>query len=306
MDAARLVAPWWARILWVVIGLTITAPIIVIAAPSDDPLVPAALLYVALLGMSVLIERGRGGGLVTLGLAAHRHVPYDLMRGMVFALGSIGVIAAIALGLGATFVAVGVPWTSAAIVSIIITSMAAGGEEILFRGVIFQAIEERFGGIAAIVVTSVPFGLAHASNPGASALSVVNTILAGVALGAMASHYRSLWPGIAFHVVWNVVLAMCIGPLSGITSMPYATWRLETSALVDLRWLVDGVYGIEQGLLTTVLLVAITVGVYRSGRYDAFVYAARTRRALSAAAQRYTPSSVSSSPHQAPTQDRTP
>lgn len=300
---ATLVRPWWARILWVLASLAVIAPGIAIMMPASDPFAQQATLYVVLLAVSLSIERARGGGHTTFGLAAHRHVPFDLTRGALYAVGSIAVVAAVALMLGGRFTLASVEWTSSALWSLVFVVVMAGGEEVLFRGIIFQSIEERFGGVTAVLITSVPFGLAHATNPNASAISVANTILAGVVLGVMAWHGRSLWMAISFHVAWNVTLAMCIGPLSGLDDLPFVLTKLDTTALGDIRWLVDGTYGIEQGLVTTVLLIASAYGVLRSQRYDAVVAAARMRRTMLEAARRYTPASVSSSPQQATTQD---
>ncbi len=138
---------------------------------------------------------------------------------------------------------------------------AGAFEEIVARGYILQALIQGTGGAAAVTITSLGFGLAHAGNPHASMLGVANTILAGVWLSVAYLKTRSLWLPASLHIAWNMTLGYVYGfPLSG---MPLA------GAMVKLRehgpvWLTGGEYGPEAGLVVTLAFVAATVYLWRS------------------------------------------
>ena len=69
------------------------------------------------------------------------------------------------------------------------------------------------------LITSVLFGLAHLSNPSASAFSTINTILAGAWLGLAYLMTRSLWLATALHYSWNFAMVFIFGlPVSGLTT----------------------------------------------------------------------------------------
>lgn len=165
--------------------------------------------------------------------------------------------------------------------SMLITVGTAGiVEELLFRGVVFQALLQRFGDVVAILSTSIVFGLLHATNPGATVLGIVNVMLAGILFGVMVRSTGTLWMSMGFHVAWNLCLELFVGSVSGTEQVAGIT-RLNTSTIQQTyTWLVSGEFGIEQGLFTTILLSMLTIGVGKLGVYDPFVFAARMRHHL--------------------------
>lgn len=77
-------------------------------------------------------------------------------------------------------------------------------EEILFRGVVFRIVEERWGSLVALIVSALLFGGLHLLNPaatlwGALAIAIEGGLLAGAAYLAT----RSLWLPIGIHLGWN-------------------------------------------------------------------------------------------------------
>jgi uncharacterized protein len=81
---------------------------------------------------------------------------------------------------------------------------AAIGEELVFRGAIFRIAEEWLGTTAALVISALLFGLAHAINSEATATSIAAIALeSGVLLGAAYAASRSLWFPIGIHFGWN-------------------------------------------------------------------------------------------------------
>lgn len=71
------------------------------------------------------------------------------------------------------------------------------GEEILFRGVIANALN-RYGAFAGIVLSSIIFGLAH----GLSVILPI-AIMVGVLSGILFRATGSVWPSIVLHSVYN-------------------------------------------------------------------------------------------------------
>lgn len=71
------------------------------------------------------------------------------------------------------------------------------GEEILFRGVIANALN-RYGAFAGIVLSSIIFGLAH----GVSVILPV-AIMVGILSAILFWATRSVWPSVVLHCVYN-------------------------------------------------------------------------------------------------------
>jgi membrane protease YdiL (CAAX protease family) len=77
-------------------------------------------------------------------------------------------------------------------------------EELLFRGVLFRIVEERWGTLVALIVSGALFGGLHLINHnatiwGAVAVAIEGGLLAGAAYAAT----RSLWLPIGLHLGWN-------------------------------------------------------------------------------------------------------
>ncbi|MGH9640651.1 MAG: lysostaphin resistance A-like protein, partial [Bryobacteraceae bacterium] len=119
--------------------------------------------------------------------------------------------------------------------------LGAAGEEMIFRGYAFQLLVDKLGPFAAVLPVAVIFGLAHSSNPHASALGIVNTIIWGIVLGYAFLRSRDLWFPIGLHYGWNFVLPLFGVNLSGLTiDVTRYTYRWDLSPLWS-----GGAYGPE-------------------------------------------------------------
>jgi len=76
------------------------------------------------------------------------------------------------------------------------------GEEIFFRGFLFEKIEKYAGGIIAVIVTAFLFGLAHMSY--GKIFPVIMPIFMGFILGYIVFKTKNLYSSIIAHVVFNV------------------------------------------------------------------------------------------------------
>ncbi len=121
---------------------------------------------------------------------------------------------------------------------------AALWEELFFRGYVFSTIRESWGAPAALVLTSLAFGLLHLANAGANLQAITQVTLAGVWLGAVFLATRSLYAAWAAHFAWNWTLAALLhAPVSGIP-FPVPDYRLVDTGP---GWATGGVWGPEAG-----------------------------------------------------------
>jgi uncharacterized protein len=152
------------------------------------------------------------------------------------------------------------------------SAAAAGvGEEIVFRGIVFRLVDERFGTTAALVFSAALFGALHGANPGATVVSTVAIALeAGVLLAAGYAMVRSLWFPIGLHFAWNFTeggvfgAAVSGGQSEGLLRFPLSGPRIYTG----------GDFGPEASIVAmivclaaAVLLICVTV---RRGYWRAF------------------------------------
>jgi succinate-semialdehyde dehydrogenase/glutarate-semialdehyde dehydrogenase len=120
----------------------------------------------------------------------------------------------------------------------------------------------------AMLVTSSVFGLMHAGNPNASAVSNVNLIVAGVALAIPVLLTRQLAISMGAHTTWNFVQGAVFGfPVSG---QDLATPIVDSEPTGPLH-LTGGAFGPEAGVLALVAEVLFIIAVV--------VYVKRTRGA---------------------------
>jgi membrane protease YdiL (CAAX protease family) len=198
-------------------------------------------------------ERGR---LADIGLGWTPASGRNLSLGL---LGGIGAAIVVLLGpvafRGADFVPDATQhfaWPNLVFFSIVLL-FGAIGEEMLFRGYAFQVFMAAVGPFAAILPFAVLFGFMHASNPGFTLLAGINTFLWGVLLGYSFLRSGDLWLPIGLHFGWNWTLPLLGVNLSGLTmGVTGYTMRWRIGGLWS-----GGAYGIEGGLLTTAIVVAL-------------------------------------------------
>lgn len=143
-------------------------------------------------------------------------------------------------------------WPSALFVSIVLL-FGAVGEEMLFRGYMFQILVKAIGPFATILPMSVLFGLAHSENLNFTWMALMNTVLWGIVLGYAFLLSGDLWLPIGLHFGWNWTLPWFGANLSGFT-MGVTGYSMHWK--VAELWS-GGAYGPEGGLLTSATVVAV-------------------------------------------------
>ena len=133
---------------------------------------------------------------------------------------------------------------------------AALAEELMVRGYLFTALADGFGRAAAVITTSVLFGLLHFANPGVTPWSLVVVALAGVWLGVVRLTTDSLYAAWAAHLAWNFVLAAALHAAVSGQDMTIVAWRtIDTGP----DWATGGAWGPEGGAAAAAGLVLATV-----------------------------------------------
>ncbi len=180
--------------------------------------------------------------------------PRALGRGSALGAALFTAVIATLIALGDARLRAGAGWR-AALLATMLAFLAAIGEEAVFRGVLFRLIERHTGTAIALLVSAATFGLLHAGNPGATAMSSVPiAVEAGVLLAACYALTRTLWFLIGVHFAWNASESGVFGcTVSGFYVPGLLATRLTGSA-----WMTGGAFGPEAGLpaMITCLLVA--------------------------------------------------
>jgi len=270
---------WWVRIL-IMAGVLMVSFIVLtrVFTGNDSARVIQSIVYGFCAIVMVGLESLRSGGqAVASGLVPTAATPRLSLYGISWGLGAVGAVSCVAYLLGGRFETVPLAIELTSIATVVLFAI---GEEVVFRGTIFRALEERFSPIAAIFITSVLFALLHLSNPGSTLISFANVFLAGVALGTCVAVSRTLWMAIGFHVTWNLAIALLFGVVSG-NDLPLDLVVLDASGILpSLQWLITGPFGVEDGLSTTVIMIGSLLILKRIKRFDPFVQAARFQREL--------------------------
>ena len=194
---------------------------------------------------------------VSVGLRWKRRAPTEIGQGFGVAIALAGGVTAVEWGIGAIRFESkgGADGSSLAVTLLMLSGLLALGattEEVLFRGYAFQRLVEGSNGTIAILVSSAVFGGLHMSNPSATRLSTLNTVLAGALLGIAYLKTRALWWPMGFHFGWNWALAVLGHPVSGL-EVAQLPWQIAATS--EPVWVHGGSYGPEGGVVATVVLV---------------------------------------------------
>lgn len=187
--------------------------------------------------------------------------PIVLVRGWL--LGALPILVPALLLLAAGWLAAqsapdGSWWRAAAQVSLFLLP-AAFAEELVSRGYMFTTLRESLGTSAALILTSVGFGLLHLGNDGADARSVSLVILAGVFLGTVLIVTGSLYAAWMAHWAWNWIMAVPLHvAVSGVS------FERPDYQIVDAGpdWITGGAWGPEGGAGAAAGMLAGLVYLY--------------------------------------------
>ena len=140
----------------------------------------------------------------------------------------------------------------------------AVGEEMIYRGVVFRWIDERWNTWVALLISAILFGWMHISNDNAtwwSSLAIA--IEAGLLLGAAYKWSGTLWVPIGIHWAWNYVQGNVFG-LAVSGSDAGTTMLVTTVNGPDI--ITGGAFGPEASIIAVLLGTLLTI-VFLTNRY---------------------------------------
>ena len=191
-----------------------------------------------------------------LDIPASRLVP-DTLKGLGigFAFQVVVVLIMFAAGLY-KFKSFGTDVPAAIVVSFFSYLLVGVAEEIIFRGIIFKWIDEKWGFIVSLIASSLLFGIMHIFQPGATLWSsFAIAVEAGLLLGAAYKYSGNLWLPIGIHWAWNFTQGNIFGfAVSGSD----AGEALVKAAVNGPDILTGGVFGAEASIIT------LTIGLLLS------------------------------------------
>lgn len=145
--------------------------------------------------------------------------------------------------------------------SFILYIIVGYGEELMFRGYMYQAFAEGTNKLIATLSLSLLFAAAHIGNPNVSVFGIINVGLAGVWLSLAYIKTKALWLPIGLHFSWNFFQGFVYSyPVSGTTSN---NLQIGTAIVSGPEWITGGTFGPEGGALATGMLILCSVLIYR-------------------------------------------
>ncbi len=254
----RLLAIWWIRILSTG-ALTGIFYLIYISVTGVNNSIIAYCLPIFL--ASVIVEHYRKNSIFYLfGIMINLSTPKEFLFGLSLAMGNMIVLAIFAYFYSDTIITkllINSDWY----LVFFTTFFAAGFEEIVFRGVLFQSFNEYFGKYLSTIIFAFIFAIAHLQVDSVASIFFLNLFIAGILFNIMYLQTKSLWLSISFHFFWNLLEQVLLGsPVSG-NEVSFVFINFNTVKLPEV--LFGGFYGIEGGIIATVLLLINIVVVLK-------------------------------------------
>lgn len=129
-------------------------------------------------------------------------------------------------------------------------------EEVIFRGILFRLIADKWNIAVGLTTSSLLFGLAHLGNPGATLWAALAIALASGWLFGMAyAYHQTIWVPIGMHWAWNYLEGGVFG--CAVSGTPLDFRPLITPRISGTDLLSGGAFGPE----ASIICVAIGIGI---------------------------------------------
>ncbi len=129
-------------------------------------------------------------------------------------------------------------------------------QEMIFRVILFNIIEDFIGSWKAIIAIAIIFAMVHLGNANSNYISAISQFLSDFLLSAVFILTRRIWMVWGVHAGWNFIQDGILGmPNSGIDSFPSLIKPIVTGP----GWLTGGKFGIESSLSSVILNVAFAI-----------------------------------------------
>lgn len=131
-------------------------------------------------------------------------------------------------------------------------------EEVIFRGILFRFITDKWNIAVGLTTSSLLFGLAHIANPGATLWAALAIALASGWLFGMAyAYHQTIWVPIGMHWAWNYLEGGVFGcAVSGtpLDYLPLITPRISGADISS-----GGAFGPEASIITVAIGIVISI-----------------------------------------------
>ena len=129
-------------------------------------------------------------------------------------------------------------------------------EEVIFRGILFRLIADKWNIAVGLTTSSLLFGLAHLGNPGATLWAALAIALASGWLFGMAyAYHQMIWVPVGMHWAWNYLEGGVFG--CAVSGTPLDYLPLITPRISGTDLLSGGAFGPE----ASIICVAIGIGI---------------------------------------------
>ncbi len=131
-------------------------------------------------------------------------------------------------------------------------------EEVVFRGILFRLITDKWNIAVGLTTSSLLFGLAHLGNPGATLWAALAIALASGWLFGMAyAYHQTIWVPIGMHWAWNYLEGGVFGCAVSGTPLDYRP--LITPGISGSDILTGGAFGPEASIICVALGIVLSI-----------------------------------------------
>ena len=143
-------------------------------------------------------------------------------------------------------------------------------EEVVFRGILFRLITDKWNIAVGLTTSSLLFGLAHLGNPGATlwaALAI--TLASGWLFGMAYAYHQTIWVPIGMHWAWNYLEGGVFG--CAVSGAPLDYQPLITPRISGPDILTGGAFGPEASIICVALGIVLSI-VYTVLYFKKYLY----------------------------------
>lgn len=131
-------------------------------------------------------------------------------------------------------------------------------EEVVFRGILFRLITDKWNITVGLTTSSLLFGLAHLGNPGATLWAALAIALASGCLFGMAyAYHQTIWVPIGMHWAWNYLEGGVFG--CAVSGTPLDYLPLITPRISGADILTGGAFGPEASIICVALGIVLSI-----------------------------------------------
>ena len=130
-------------------------------------------------------------------------------------------------------------------------------EEVIFRGILFRLIADKWNIAVGLTTSSLLFGLAHLGNPGATLWAALAIALASGWLFGMAyAYHQTIWVPVGMHWAWNYLEGGVFG--CAVSGAPLDYQPLITPRISGPDILTGGAFGPEASIICVALGIVLS------------------------------------------------